>query len=362
MSSPAFREMTLAVFRGEDPGHVLWQPRLEFWYAVNKKRGTMPEHLAHMSLMQIYDYCHASVRYFGNGLRQRQHEVNFRQEQLDDKRVRHWWETPVGTVTAVIHYDQWGLSAYHDEYRVKTPEDLLVLEFMLEHEEWYWDQEAYEASVKEVGERGVPQFFFRRSPLQNLFIAEMGFQTAIYMLYDQPKAIQRYIEAQARADEAIYEVLVNCPVPILNFGENIDAHMDPPPIWEQYMVPYYRRRTAQLHEAGKFVHIHIDGAMKPLLGHLRDCPWDGIEAATPVPQGDVTIEQIKEGMGDLVLLDGIPAVHFLPTYSEEELIVGVRRIVELFHPRLVLGISDEIPPDGDIERVRIVGELCRELG
>jgi hypothetical protein len=28
---------------------------------------------------------------------------------------------------------------------------------------------------------------------------------------------------------------------------------------------------------------------------------------------------------------------------------------------LILGISDEIPPDGDIERVRRVGELVREL-
>ncbi len=362
MAEMTFREMTLAVFRGEDPGHVLWQPRLEFWYAVNKKRGALPEHLAHMSRMELYDYCHASVRYFGHGLKQRQHEVAVRSEQLDDKRIRHWWQTPVGTLTAVIHFDAWGLSAYHDEYRAKTPEDLRVLEFLMEHEEWYWDQAAYEASCAEVGDRGAPQFYFRRSPLQDLFISEMGFQTAIYLLHDQPDVVHRYMEVQQRADDAMYKVLAACPVPILNFGENIDAHMDPPTIWNEYMIPYYRRRTAQLHEAGKFVHIHVDGAMKPLLGHLRACAWDGIEAATPLPQGDVTIEQIKEALGDLVLLDGVPAVHFLPTYGERELLDGVKRIVELFHPRLVLGISDEIPPDGDIERVRKIGELCRELG
>jgi hypothetical protein len=33
----------------------------------------------------------------------------------------------------------------------------------------------------------------------------------------------------------------------------------------------------------------------------------------------------------------------------------------LFHPRLVLGISDEPPPDSDIERVRIVGEYIQSL-
>ncbi len=40
----------------------------------------------------------------------------------------------------------------------------------------------------------------------------------------------------------------------------------------------------------------------------------------------------------------------------------VRRLVELFYPRLILGISDEIPPDGDkIERGRLVGEFIQEL-
>jgi len=105
----------------------------------------------------------------------------------------------------------------------------------------------------------------------------------------------------------------------------------------------------------------MDGSLKPLLPFLRQVPWDGIEAATPVPQGDVTLEELKEAMGDLVLLDGIPALYFLPHYPEEALVECVKRIVELFYPRLILGISDELPPDGDIERVKLVGQLVEEL-
>ncbi len=59
-----FRDVNLAIFQGEDPQCVLWQPRLEFWYDVNKKRETLPEHLKEASLLDVYDYCHASVRYF----------------------------------------------------------------------------------------------------------------------------------------------------------------------------------------------------------------------------------------------------------------------------------------------------------
>ena len=358
---PSFREMALAIFRGEDPGRVLWQPRLEFWYRVNKKRDTLPEHLRDADILDVYDYCHASVRYFGNGLRLRYKNVQYSEKWESEKRLRRFWQTPLGTLTDVLHYDEWNLSSHNTEYRLKTPADFRILEYMLQDEEWYWDQEAYEQDVRWIGERGYPQFYFRRSPLQGLFIENMGFQQTIYMMQDHPEVIQRHIEVSTEADNALYQVLCNCPVQILNFGENIDARMDPPTIWRQYHIPYYRKRATQLRGAGKFLHIHIDGAMKPLLPYLRDCPWHGIEAATPLPQGDVTIEEIKEGLGDLVLLDGIPALYFLPIYPEEALVACVKRLVELFYPRLILGISDEIPPDGDIERVRLVGELVQEL-
>jgi len=357
----SFYEMNLAVFRGEDPGGVLWQPRLEFWYRVNQIRGTLPPEYQEASLLNVYDDCMASVRYFTRPLKVRYHSVQIRQEWLDDKRLAQYWETPVGTLREVRHYDEWNLSGYRDEFKVKTADDLRVLEYIVQDEEWYWDQEQYEADLNKVGERGAPQFYFRRSPLQGLFIEHMGFEQTIYALHDDPECVEHYLEVAARADDALYELLCSSPVPILNFGENIDAHMDPPTIWNARLLPYYRERAAQLRDAGKYVHIHIDGSMKPLLPYLQHCPWHGIEAATPRPQGDVTIEELKEALGPLVLLDGIPAVYFLPSYPVETLVACVKRLVEQFYPRLVLGISDEIPPDGDIGRVKMVGELVREL-
>lgn len=360
-SKLSFREMNLAIFRGEDPGGVLWQPRLEYWYDVNKKRGTLPEHLKEASLLDIYDYCRVSVRYFTRPLCLRYKNVQVTEQWEDEKRLRRTWETPVGTLTDVKHYDEWNLSAHNTEYKLKKPEDFKVLEFMLQDEGWYWDQEAYEQDLQRVGERGSPQFYFRRSPIQDLFIEHMGFEKTVYVMYDHPDLIQHYVEVASEADNAMYAVLSQSPVQILNFGENIDAFMVSPPIWSEHLAPYYCQRVEQLHAAGKFLHIHVDGTMKPLLPHLRDCPWDGIEAATPVPQGDVTLEEIKEALGERVLLDGIPALYFLPSFSAETLIECVKQVVELFYPRLVLGISDEIPPDGDIERVRLVGELVQEL-
>jgi hypothetical protein len=359
-----FPEMDLAVFAGRDPGGVLWQPRLEFWYAVNKKRGTLPEPLRDADVLDVYDYCLASVRYFGNGLRVRHRNVRVTETWPDEKSCRTTWETPVGALAALKRYDGWTLSNHLIEYRLKTPDDFKILEFILQDEQWYWDQAAYEKDVQQLGAYGTPQLYFRRSPIQRLIVEEMGLESTIYALYDYPEVIRRYVEAATAADDAMYEILCRCPVPIVNFGENIDGFLDPPEMWRKHLIPYYRRRTEQLRAAGKFVHIHVDGAMRCLLPYLRDCPWDGIEAPTPVPQGDVTLDEIKAALGDLVLLDGIPALYFVPSlypYAVDELVACAKKLVDLFYPRLVLGISDELPPDADIERVRLVGQLVQEL-
>jgi len=36
----------------------------------------------------------------------------------------------------------------------------------------------------------------------------------------------------------------------------------------------------------------MDGALKPLLPYINDSGFDGIEGATLLPQGDVTLEEL----------------------------------------------------------------------
>ena len=84
----------------------------------------------------------------------------------------------------------------------------------------------------------------------------------------------------------------------------------------------------------------------------------GIEAITPVPQGDVTIEEIKAALGDTVdLIDGIPALLFTEDYSVSQLKETTQKLIDLFAGHLILGISDEMPSNGDIGRIEIVGEI-----
>ena len=49
----------------------------------------------------------------------------------------------------------------------------------------------------------------------------------------------------------------------------------------------------------------------------------------------------------------------MPQYSYQELEEFTLRLLDLFAPNVILGISDEISPPGEIEKVRFVTEIVQ---
>jgi hypothetical protein len=66
-------------------------------------------------------------------------------------------------------------------------------------------------------------------------------------------------------------------------------------------------------------------------------------------------------MGDMFLRDGIPAVYLCPWTKIEDLKNNVKRLIESFYPRLILGASDMLPANGDIERVKLVNNMVEDF-
>ena len=151
------------------------------------------------------------------------------------------------------------------------------------------------------------------------------------------------------------------PIRMVNFGDNIHGGLLNDELFEKYILPVYQKRCKLLHEHNKFVYAHWDGDVKSVLKYVKDTGLDGIEAITPLPQGDVTLQEVKEALGDDIwLIDGVAAILFDTRYTEEQLIEQVKECIDLFAPKLILGISDEISSTGDMERVRIVRDYVEE--
>lgn len=355
------RERVQRTFAGEPVDRVCWQPRLEHWFRYRQKTGTMPERYEGMDLFEVYDDLGCAVRYAGRPLVFEYEKCALRIEGDEHGRVTYY-ETPIGTLTEVIQYGEEGTSGHRAKFPVESLEDIPVMEYFLSDERVCFDHEQFDAIEQRLGDRGVCQFYFPRSPLMRLIINYVGFEQTIYLLHDHRERVEQFMDHIERCDDQMFEVLCDSPTRILNFGDNIDGWLTPPPLFERYLVPLYEKRCEQLHAAGKFTHIHMDGALKPLLPWLSRLPQHGIEAPTPLPQGDVELEALCDAMGGGIMLDGIPCVHFLPDFPVAELEECVETLLELQGPRLILGISDEISPPGDIERVRLVTEMVEGSG
>ncbi len=343
-------------------GRIIWQPRILCWFSDKQFAGEqLPEPYRGMDLYDIYRSlgCSARLYEFNSCFRRVEHaDVTVQRRPLSDTDTETVIETPVGRQVAVSRLSGNSPHPITLKWEVETLDELRVAAWRERHATWEWDQGQYELWMERAGDLGAPTMFMPRMNVQCLYIEKMGVENAVYAIYDQPDEVEAFFDALDRCHDRLIDVICESPIEIVNFGENIHAGTLSPDLFQRWHLPECRRRCERLHAAGKFVCSHWDGDTGPLLPFARETGLDGIEAITPVPQGDVTLEEVRQALGDeMFLIDGIPAVYFDDTYPVETLIETTERIIDLFAPKLVLGISDEISSTGDIERIRIVGEI-----
>lgn len=306
--------------------------------------------------------CSARIYQYNESFKRIEHpSVKFVRKKLGSDEEQLTIKTPIGRQVEVIRKTDSSMGRIHVKWPVETEEELKVAAWREENAEWRWDQEAFDKVAKEWGDLGAPTVYLPRMNVQNLFLNQMGTERAIYAIYDWPDTVEAFFCALEASHDRLVEIVNTSPVNIINFGENIHAGTLPPGLFRKYHLPACQRRCEKLHTARKFCHAHWDGDTKPLLPFVRETGLDGIEAITPLPQGDVTLEEVKDALGDeIFLIDGLPAILFDKTFPVTMLEDCTHRLIELFAPKLVLGISDELSSTGDIERVRLVSRIVNE--
>ncbi|MDR3691316.1 MAG: hypothetical protein P4L46_18190 [Fimbriimonas sp.] len=361
------KEINLRVFQREPIPHLLFQPRFEPWFALSARKGTLPPEVAGLTLFEFADELGSSLRYidYFTGLtgpmRIKEHFTK-RRVDVTPMTFTEIVETPRGDWVCKYQMnedDMW----YTVDYPIKSLADFDILDWILDHLTYWFDGERYAKSCEVFGDRGVPQFWVPKSPYQALCQQWMTLDTLIYALADDPARVERTMaKIDAGYDDLYVQICRSGQASIVNFGENIHAQLLSPEYWERYFEPFYQKRCAQLKSAGIYTHCHIDGFFKPILPLMSRLPFDGIEALTPLPQGDVTLDEMQDSLGDKILLDVVPAIIFLDMYSMDYFQEYVGKVVEMFGPRLILGISDEYPEGADassMPKLRWMAEFAR---
>ncbi len=357
------RERMLATLRREPVDRVLWQPRIELWYNGRKKAGTLPERYRDLSLLEVYDDLGCSIRaydYYNRAI-ERVYPDDVRHETVEETPSRRvqLLHTRVGTLEQVV--GRTIESELTREFYVKSVDDLPVIEYLLRETRFHFNLDTFREMDAIIGDRCAPVIFNLRTPLMRMFIEHIGFENTIIAMHEFPERMNRHISLIEETDQQFYDMVKASPVEILNFGDNVDSNMLPPSLMRKYTLPYYQQRTSELRDAGMLTYPHWDGALAGLLPFVHEAGFDAYEALTPEPMGDVPLEDIADALGhEYVLIDGIPASMFCEPFTDDDVREFTMRVLDTFAPTLILGISDELPPDADVERVRMVSEIVAQ--
>lgn len=356
------KELNLAIFEGTTD-KVLWQPRLETWIHHHRAAGTLPERFRDLDYFGIYDVLGCSIRYAASaGIEGYQEPADIEHTAEQDGSLHITTVRIPGGELRTVHRDIWEdgklLNRRIADFPVKTVADLRILTELVERQQFRANVASFTAAAERLGHRGEPTVFLSSSGFTELIKSHSGLPNAIYLLYDHQDEVEAYLEACRRRDDRMIDAALQLPCKIFNLGDHATNEFTPPPILEKYLLPRWQHISERLNAAGRFVHTHWDGNSITMLPYLQESGLDGVESLTPVPMGDMTLPQIKEAVQDnMICLDLLPAIHFLSHFSLRETVDFARQVIDMFAPRLILGISDEISQVGEIEKVEAVSEL-----
>ncbi len=362
------KQQILAAARGEKLDKLPFGARIDVWYNYHSAHGTLPDKYKGWSQTDILrDHGAGSqVRFFAVTREEyREMEVV---ETNDPPYITTEYRTPVGTVAKKELFDisEGSWIRYEMEKIFKSEQDYPVIKYVMEHTEPVANFELFYKLREEVGEDGMVMTAGGGlwSPVQRVMREIIGYELFFYELADRPARVEELMEAVKDLERRKLPVAIKCDLEIFNICANWSDDIQTP-VFRKYFVPWFQEVSEFLHSHGRLVMAHTDGEMRRLNPMFRETGIDIAEAITPAPQTLVSMKEFREQLGDeAIIWGGIPSILFEPMYSDDDFDAYVRNMFQEMAPgyRFIVGMGDNLPFDGDINRVGRVVELIDKYG
>lgn len=361
------RDRVLSVLKREKPDRVPWFGDLDYWASALIGRGQKP---ADFKTSQAYIDWHRDlgVGFYLQGY------FPFK-TIIENCRIKDWnegnkryrqIETPKGTLRECWTWIVDSFTEGPTEHLIKSIEDLQAYEYVHANTRYVPDYEYAYQRMEQVGDMGLLLAYLPKSPLMQMVALDVGIMTVIDLFMQDREALTQTVRVVRESHDRAANISLQSPAEILMIPENLSAEVVGPFLFEDYMRPYQQEWALKIKDAGKFSTIHMDGTLKGLLREETSIGLTFIEAMTPAPVGDLAVKEWADFTEDksTIFWGGIPGGYFTPMISDEEFDEFVIEVLSTMtsEPRYVLGVADQVPPDGLESRVRRVCELVEKYG
>jgi hypothetical protein len=359
------RERVLSVLRGEMPDVVPWFGDLDYWVSSLREKGELAPGYAGDGYYTLHRelgvgfYLQGDFPWTGRTPG----------ESVEEKRVgnarRRTWRNPAGTLTEEETWLPGTFSWAHTKYLVTGPRDIPAFLWHVRHTEVAPDYRATLHRRGLLGDNGILLAYLPRSPFMDLVTGLCGLQTLVFLLVDSPDETAELLAAMEKLSDTAADIALRSPAECLMSPENLSSEMVGEKLYLAWMRPYEARWIERIRAAGRYSFIHMDGTLRGLVARVAETGFDVLEALTPVPSGDMSMREIAAAVpGGTVVWGGLPGIIFTPLVSEESFERHVIETLEVMkeRPRCVLGVADQVPPNGTRERIARVAELVERHG
>ncbi len=364
------RDRAVAAMWGKPVDRIPFIARMDLWYSYHHNRGTLPHPYEKATLWEIQRDMGIGIFGFGAW------DISFFRTEYPDGLIHKTvesgvnvtqFDTPYGTLTArdimSEELKEAAGTAARVEFPFKTAADYDALEYVLDSARVLENYERYAAFVGSIGTDGLALPFCGHLPAHQLMLNYLGYDRFYYELVDNEDRLLKLVDSINNQYEAVLKLALKAPGQAVEVGANYDEMMTPPPVFERFFGPLYRKARPMLERAGKAMVVHGDGEMKKLLSSLADCDIQVVEALTPKPMTTIDLKTTRELWGDRVAMwGGLPTVILTSAFTEGQFEAHLEQLFEDVAPgdRFILGYGDNVPTDAIFTRIQQVANFWHE--
>jgi len=361
------RTAFLQLLKGETPDEIVWTADLSYWMEGRRADGTaraewfteegfLELHREHGIFPYYYypKFCAFAERFDGPVTVERQARGNITLQRIT---------CPAGELTSESAWLPESCCSGTTKHFIVKERDLDIFLDLLQY------RRLLPANIDDYRERmavwavwdGVPGLALPRSPLAALTAEWAGVESTAFLLADCGEKMRAAMDRLEEQEAPILDAVCALAPPIAHFIDNLSSE-NLAGLYDEFMAGRHRARLERLHAAGVAGVVHLDGTVRGLLPKLAKAGFDAVEALTPQPAGDLDPAEMRalvEG-ANTILWGGVPGVMFAPPYTWEDMRRHVERLLEAWqgYP-FILGVADQVPPDGNISFCGKIAEIIR---
>lgn len=242
---------------------------------------------------------------------------------------------------------------------VKTVEDIKIMTEWYENCELVYDKELHKKALgayKAQGEDAIVSEVVVESPFMYFLEYLAGIGEAHVLLAEYPDEVKALYDAEDKYSMQRVKLAGEySPADLLYIEENTSTTTMSPSQFREYCMPYLKKYTDMLHEAGKFVIYHMCGHLKLLLDDLRQLPNEAQEAFTPPAYGATTLIDGRTACPDKCFIGGCGASQWVTDDPEFIIDYIKNQFDNLPHHRgIVLTSAGMMPPAATPDTIKEV--------